>query len=394
MNTASSWQQPADLSCDRAVPLRLQVKLHSQPHVFTPTLVISPDNRLHLEIDGLASATTAKPDYRRWQHQLCHAIARRGNLFYGSADPDLLSAITAWLQELSPPCRVTYRSAHGYYCEILAPPSRSHQRALARIKQRMVRRWQRQPYLLARRLAIALDLAQILNDGNAQQLVRFCHVLHNSYVRELPLIFTSKRWQQSVCYAHDHEMSLQHAAFGLRLAVREISLFKQLFERASRRGNVALKLAAPLSHRFWVQLTPTAETRATTAQQYQQVLASHPRPTSAAQCWHPFFSETHRLHKLAQAVGLHDGHCTATHYPSNALRDEHDLLGDYLVTSITSETEFVVSNGRSKFLRLPSGTYDYHISHLPNYYLPASPAKIATGSMQWRDQRRNHQVLR
>ena len=382
------------LSCDSAAPLRLQVKLHREPHVFTPTLVISPDNVLHLEIDGLAIAATDMPDHRQWQQRLCHAIARRGRFFYASADSRLLSAITAWLQMLSPPCQITYRPAHGYYCALLDHDSQPDVHTLARIKRRMVRRWQRQPYLLARRLAIALDLSQLIAARDVQRRTRFCHILRHSYPSEMPLIFASTRWQQSVCDVRDAALSFKHAAFGMEAAVQEIELFKQLFERASRRGNVALNLAAPLSHRFWVQLIPTAETRAATVLQYQRVLAARPRTMPTSQCWHPFFSETVRLHKLARAVGLHNGRCAATHYPTASPHDGHDLLGNYLVTTISSETEFVVSNGRTKFLRLPSGTYNYHISHLPNYYLPASPSEVAAGSLRWRDQHRNHQVLR
>ena len=147
----------SSLSCKHAMPLRLQVKLQSEPHVFTPTLVISPDNRLHLEIDGLAHAATGMLDYQQWQQRLCQTVVRRGNFFYGTADSELLSTITAWLQELLPPCHIAYRPAHGFYCALTAPDLSPNKATLAHIKRRMVRRWQRQPYLFARRLAVAID---------------------------------------------------------------------------------------------------------------------------------------------------------------------------------------------------------------------------------------------
>ena len=387
----------AELSCDSLSPLRLQVKLQHSAQAFTPTFVVHTDNRLHTEIDGLVLTppSEVRPNYQQLRQTLCHAIVRRGNLFYGTADDMLLNALTTWLQVLSPPCQIKLRPVHGFQCELLAPAAQPEEKPLQRIKRRMVRTWQRQPYLLTRRLAIAIDLAQILTAGQAQQLTRFCQVLQNSLVRELPLIFTSKRWQQSICNTtEDDATRLTHATLGLELAVREITLFKQLFERASHRGNVAVRLSAPLSHRFWVRLTPTADTRATTVQHYQQVLARHQHHKNEQGCWHPFFSETTRLHNLAKDIGLHAGRCAAKQYPSSPTTANNDLLGNYLVASITSETEFAISNGRSKFLRLPSGTYDYRISHLPNYYLPASRAETASGSMQWRKQRRNHQVLR
>ena len=386
----------SELSCDTLSPLRLQVKLHGTSQTLTPSFVVHADNTLHPEIDGLVLTPPqgVRPDYLQLRQTLCRAVTRRGSFFYGTADNLLLSSLATWLQVLSPPCQITHQPVRGFHCELLAPASPPARKTLARIKRRMVSAWQRQPYLLTRRLAIAIALAQILTAGEAQRLTRFCHVLRHSFGRELPLIFTSVRWQQSVCKTQDAAASLKHAALGLELAVREITLFQQFFERASHRGNVAVSIAAPLSHRFWVLLTPTAETRATTVRQYQQVLAARDPDNSAAHCWHPFFSENIRLHHLAQAIGLHAGYCGAVRYQPLPASASHDLFGHYLVASMTSETEFAISNGRTKFLILPSGTYDYRISPLPNYYLPASRPAVARGSMQWRKQRRNHQVLR
>ncbi len=384
----------SELSCTTLSPLRLQVKLHSGSQVYRPSFVIHADNKLHTEIDGLVLTPSPglQPDYLQLRQTLCRAVTRRGHFFYGHADSELLRSLSAWLQVLSPPCLIKFRPVRGFHCELPVPAVRPERKTLERIKLRMVRAWQRQPYLLTRRLAIAVDLAQILSDGEAARLTRFCQVLRNSSVRELPLAFTSTRWQQSVCNTQD--ASLKHAALGLQLAVREITLFKHLFERASHRGNVAVRIAAPLSHRFWVLLTPTAATRATTVRHYQQVLATRDPHKSTPTCWHPFFSENMRLHHLAQAIGLHTGRCGTVLYPPLPATARNDLLGNYLVASITSETEFAISNGRTKFLRLPSGTYDYRISPLPNYYLPASRTAVAHGSMQWREQRHNHQVLR
>jgi hypothetical protein len=38
----------------------------------------------------------------------------------------------------------------------------------------------------------------------------------------------------------------------------------------------------------------------------------------------------------------------------------------YFADSITSETEFVIANGRSKTLRLPAGAYTYTLQALPD----------------------------
>jgi len=41
------------------------------------------------------------------------------------------------------------------------------------------------------------------------------------------------------------------------------------------------------------------------------------------------------------------------------------IAARYLATSITSETEFVITNGRGKMLRLPMGNYSYTLQALP-----------------------------
>lgn len=384
------------LACHATYPLRLQVKLHSAAQVFVPTFVVSANNTQHVEIDGHIIADErllAQPQhaYLQLREVLCRTVTRRGQLFYADAAV-VVRALSAWLQLLAPPCHTVRRSAHGFSCELRWPELPSRTAALLKIKRRMVSAWQRQPYLLTRRLAIAIELSRLLAADDASRLPRFCRILQSSDPQELPLIFTSKRWQRGVCNQHRDNLSI--AALGLELAWRELFLFKKLFERASYRGNVAVKLDAPMRNRFWVMLTPTAATLAVTVQQYQQVLAAYPHTVRFDNCWQPFFAENEQLAALAKAAGLHAGRCAATNYPQRITAEARSKFSSYLVASITSETEFVVSNGRMKFLHLPSGTYDYRISYLPNYYLPTSNEEVARGSMRWHNKRRNHQVLR
>ena len=364
----------AELSCDTLSPLRLQIKLYGLPQVLTPSFVVRADNTWHVEIDALVltSAHDLRPDYLQLRRTLCRAIAPRGRLFYGTADRELLSTLASWLQVLSPPCHIKFRPTHGFHCELRAPASQPERETLARIKRRMVNTWQRQPYLLTRRLAVAIDLAHILTDGEAQHFTRFCHILRNSFVRELPLSFTSKRWQLSVCDTRDEEARLKHAALGLELAVREITLFKQLFERASHRGNVAVRISAGErpGKRFWLELMPEKDVISGVEQSYQTILETR----APSGCWHPLLIDSM---PLARAIGLVDA---CGNYPSFVTDAQ---VADYFIDSITSEMVFAISNGRTKFLRLPSGNYRYRISHMPNYYLPSSTTEVAHGNLQW-----------
>lgn len=370
----------AELSCDTSSPLRLQVKLYGvPPRVLTPSFVVYADNTWHAEIDALVltSAHDPRPAYLQLRQTLCRAITRRGRFFYGTADSKLLSSLASWLQVLSPPCHIKFRPTHGFHCELGAPTSQPERETLERIKRRMVGAWQRQPYLLTRRLAIAIDLADIVTDGKAQHLTRFCHILRNSFVRELPLSFTSTRWQRSVCDRRDAEASLKHAALGLELAVREITLFKQLFERVSHRGNVAVRISAGErpGKRFWLELRPEKDVIAGVEQSYRAILKTR----APVGCWHPLLIDSM---PLARAIGLVD---SCGNYPS-FVTDEQ--VADYFIDSITSERDFAISNGRTKFLRLPRGNYRYRISHMPNYYLPSSTTEVAHGNLQWRERSR------
>ena len=68
--------------------------------------------------------------------------------------------------------------------------------------------------------------------------------------------------------------------------------------------------------------------------------------------------------------------------PDSAINPER-----YLAESITSETEFVISNGRAKLLRLPIGTYTYELHGLPDdqnsWDNAAANGPKSVGTVQW-----------
>ena len=86
---------------------------------------------------------------------------------------------------------------------------------------------------------------------------------------------------------------------------------------------------------------------------------------------------------------------------SNLTKPELQKLSDksdiYIRESIASETEFPITNGRSKIIRLPKGDYRYAIRQnsgpfSEEFYLPKKKI-TASGSIKW-TKRRPHVVIR
>ena len=63
----------------------------------------------------------------------------------------------------------------------------------------------------------------------------------------------------------------------------------------------------------------------------------------------------------------------------------------YFAESVTSETEFIVQNGRSKTLRLPAGKYSYTLRVLPDdpeiWDDVSQQSSTASGQINWDDRR-------
>ena len=69
--------------------------------------------------------------------------------------------------------------------------------------------------------------------------------------------------------------------------------------------------------------------------------------------------------------------------------------GEYMSNSILGETEFLVTNGNSKILRLPKGQYSYIIHGLPDnarQWQPSESDVHSAGQIAWLD-KRPHAVI-
>lgn len=361
------------LSCSPRASGEIQVRVGSASHTFTITFnnrarhggwQVTDGDQVITRFDGTAELFFA---------QLCRQVTRQRGMFIAQLRSEQLAELERWLAVISPPCRFSYLTHRGFYCFLAQRDLAELVTGLKRMQRRIIDRWQRQPYLLVRRLNIALQLAQALVSN--EPLDTFCRILQVSYRSELPLVFNDANWQSGVCAIVEEATNVAHN--GLELAYWEIQLFVNLFERTSKMGNVAVRISTGErpGKRFWLELIPENDVISGIEQSYRTVLKI--RPPSG--CWHPLLTDNM---PLARAIGLID---SCGDYPSFTANRQ---IASYFIDSITSEMAFAISNGRVKLLRLPKGNYRYRISHMPNYYLPSSTTEVAHGNLRWQEDSR------
>ena len=362
------------LSCSPRASGELQIRINSASHAFTVAFSrarhggwqVTDGNQVITRFDGMADLFFAR---------LCRQVARKRGMFVAQLRAEQLVELEQWLSVIAPPCQFRYLTHRGFYCSLEHRDLAEVIAGLKKMQRRIVDRWQRQPYLLVRRLNSALQLAQALAANQPPVLDSFCRVLQVSYSSELPLVFNDTNWRSGVCSAIEEAITVAH--HGLELAYREIQLFVQLFELTSKMGNIAVRISKGQGpgKRFWLELNPADDVISGVEQNYRTLLKTQPQ----SGCWHPLLTDDI---PLARAIGLIDG---CGNYPSFIANAE---IASYFIDSITSERAFAISNGRVKFLRLPKGSYRYQLSHMPNYYLPSSTTEVAYGNLQWQEDSR------
>lgn len=287
-------------------------------------------------------------------------------------DAGVVTSLADVMGRVAPDCERFDAGAHGLTCVMTAADPDSAEQELLGIQTTMIRRWSRQPYLLARRLAIGVTLAQALqSQDNARALDGFCKLIRGALPAELPAALASRRWQAAVCGA-DPENRADAAAIGLAKTIGEIDAMRQLFESTSRLGHLTVRIPARdfSRKRLLVSLAPETDVAENLAKETQKLWtspASDVMPLDLPRaCWHPLFAEAPELLSLARQLALTGDadqlSCTSPESsPGGPFATER-----YFAESITSETEFVVTNGNAKTLRLPLGHYRYTIRELPD----------------------------
>jgi len=377
--------------------------------------------------------------------QIC-AVSKSSNMEFIEI-PDqqhkgLQAAIAAALQKITPDCREIGFEREMTTCKL---ESMMPQAALVKTEEfqkSMIRKWSRQPYILARRTGVVSTLARAAtNIANDEAFVKFCKVLQFSLPEELPVVMTSRRWQSALCSAQSNNRR-EAAFFGLAKGTDELDMLRELYEGTSRVGVLSVRIpeaSMPTTQEalskqpLRVIISPDSAVSQKLVDQAKKYLGRSDRdlrprrlvrqkrnargrkfyetvpvvtaaissnPQATEMCWHPVFGETSGLLRTADGMkltgkgfSLECGYSEDRHVDAEA---EIAALSKYLLQSLSSETEFVLDNGQSKLLRLPEGNYRYTVQMLPENPLDSEEVDEesvpkTTGELNW-DSSRRHMI--
>ncbi len=301
----------------------------------------------------------------------------------------------------------------------------------------MIRKWSRQPYILARRTGVVATLAKTATYmSNDEGFAKFCKILQFSLPEELPVVMTSRRWQNALCSGQG-DLRRQAALYGLAKGTQELAMLRELYEGISRVGVLSVRIPSDVipgraedtsRQPLRVTISPDNEVSDRLVAEARKYLGRSDRddqpkrlarrvarkkghrqtdvkpkhvtvaPIVAAarsdMCWHPLFAESWGLMRIADGMKLtgegFNFECGFIYEHEDDENKEVASLSRYLQQSLSSETEFVLDNGQSKLLRLPHGKYQYKVHVLPPNPLdsedvdeentPTTSGEIAWGS--------------
>ncbi len=342
-------------------------------------------------IDGAPYLLTLKP----WispasLHAGCDP-ERKGDDPVKLSDTDLNQYKQA-LNTAVPDCQWKW-GEEGWICQLPKATPHTALQELKELETRMILKWSRHPYLLTRRIAVVVQLAGILSvEQPDRHLARFCKGLSFSLPLELPLALRSPTWQTRVCH-NPNGQHLEAALVGLQQATAEVEALKFQMENNSRVGSLTIRIPANEvpSRDLWVSLDPVGDQPSapvTLDPQGPAAVVEKPLMQNFV-CWHPLYGADVGSTRIAHALDtLHKNQTCQPLTPTDAKQSTQA----YIVSSITSEAEFPITNGRSKVLRLPEGQYRYTLrKHVPDFELLHThpTAETTSGTLEWVSRRPN-----
>lgn len=352
------------------------------------------------------------------KQSLCDAVQAKalGAVLPADIAAPLKAGVERVIAAVSPDCSNVEPGLEGWKCSLKTLMPQSAILQVEDLQQAMIKRWSRQPYIIARKAGVTMSLAKIATNLAAEDsLGKFCKLLQFSLPEELPLVMTSPSWQKALC--DGEEKNRRELSFhGLAKAVEELSMLRQLYENTSKVGVFSVKIPdrdipgrAPSGPQpFRILITPEQEVtdhlvevastllgrpmnssgrrlRHTASNQVSAPLAAPRKPS----CWHPVFSDTPALLRVAEGMRLTgDGFKGECRSETPASAGTLEALAKYLMQSLASETEFVMNNGQSKLLRMPEGGYKYSVQVLPQNPIDAEESGEDTspethGDLSW-----------
>ncbi|MEY4630751.1 MAG: hypothetical protein RIQ81_871 [Pseudomonadota bacterium] len=383
---------------------------------------------------------TGVPD--GWMTSACAHISGSGPAPSVQANAEVADALKSWLSGFAPDCRAAFpdvspekqaKDAPGdktlaWQCDFASPSAMTSEMSLQQTRQTMISGWTRQPYLLARRVAIGITLADALQEVSTgtsvmEAMKKPCVIIKRSLKPELPLVLDDPRIVDSLCGEGPDEIRKAIGAIVVAKIANEADSLRRVFENTSKLGALTVSFTQTESNGspLLVTLRPEEDVVLGLAKFTQALLmerqnarrealrrrasvqppdlapgvasdvAADPAAVLGYACWNPLFDGSHERLLVAQELGLAAPaeSCTGREGPgSGTISDLNWSPQKYVAESITSDTEFLVTNGETKTLRLPTGTYSYTVQVLQQ--APSSPedsampaAPIAEGKIEW-----------
>jgi hypothetical protein len=326
---------------------------------------------------------------------------------------NLTNTILSAISKIVPDCKNLTFEGKAAKCQLDQMYPQAALISTEEFQKEMIRRWSRQPYILARRTGVVSTLARVAtNLSNEEGYARFCRILQFSLPEELPVVMSSQRWQTALCSGQP-ALKREAALYGLLKGVKELRMLRDLYQETSREGLLSVKIPSQTipgraveaaKQPLRVIIAPDDEVSKKLVDESRKFLGRPDEETLPKRlprgrklskhktkfekninlaenasalprhdmCWHPVFSESFNLIRVADGMKLTgDGfqsECGYTYERQDAEGAELAGLSRYLLQSLSSETEFVLDNGQSKLLRLPEGKYKYTV-----HVLPANP---------------------
>ena len=298
--------------------------------------------------------------------------------------PVVVAFIKGLLDNLSTDC--SFRLADdgtGWLCEMESTPTDEVAKNLDAVGERMVKKWQRQPYLLVRKIAIGTELAVILRSGKLDgTMPNFCLIAGYSLPEELPIVLQSKALRERLCESKG-DLLQQRASWILSEINKEIEALVSKFEEQSPLGTLVVKLPHGLSAlRVHLQLDSPDQSTPSAA-----VFGTFDTKPGIDLCWHDFYDVDSAV--LAGAIemgvlGQGQNHCMRLY--TEAFKAALANARNHIVYSVASEMEFPITNHRAILLRLPEGEYTYTVTASPPNLSEldmTDAAQLASGKIAW-----------
>lgn len=265
-------------------------------------------------------------------------------------------------------------------CRIPQTPTKGLESKISKLEKQLFRYRQRHPYILARRVAFARKMVEVITGDNS--LAQLCKIAKLSNPLELTLPMRSETWMASACM--DSGYHTNKTSRMLRKAIEdsiwELNFLLTAFKN-TKTGVLTLKLPRDqgLGRDFWVKLTP-------------EQLSGMPRVKSVDCYWHPLYQSPEDKTIFAQIIPAAQKIAPCKESNADETEQRESILANYLATSVASQTEFAISNGRGKVLALPKGIYKFSLHRTANPYsrpnfVSAPEPLLGGGKVEWTSRR-------